>query len=256
MFVVEKFEINNNQRWFCVGELAGHFDALQRLLNKVDFQPSTDRLILPGNFVGMTPTSRAAPAWLAKHWVKAVMGENEIALMAQLRGERRPALVGQWLRKMSVEQRSVLLGQLEAMPMALELSRAGAVSVVSHRHIPSGSSWSELTEKMSQDISHGEAIERFGTRLDGLRLSGFMGKLEHHSISDICLGISSLVVEKPSRIYSRNGNRCVLLSSALLNQGRRFDCPALLPFVELNSLIEQKLETSQCQGQLDTLSKS
>ncbi|WP_274643851.1 hypothetical protein [Pseudomonas serbica] len=256
MIISERHEVDSKSRWICVGELGGHFDALQRLLIKVDFQPSTDLLVLPGNFLGVTPTSRMAPAWLAKPWVKAILGEHEIALIAQLRGERTPTLVGQWLRKMSQEQQALLKTQLGVLPMTLELRKADSVSLVSHRHIPLGASWSGTKAQMEASTSYSEALGKMGSRLDGLKAGGFIGKPEHKAIDDICLNISSLVVEKPTRIYSRNANRCILLSSAPINQGRRFDCPALLPFVELSSLIEQNLEKSKCQGLLDTLSNS
>jgi hypothetical protein len=256
MIISERYDVDAKARWICVGELAGHFDALQRLLIKVDFQPSTDVLVLPGNFLGVTPTSRTAPAWLSKPWVKAILGEHEIALLAQLRGVRTPTLVGQWLRKMGPEQQALLKNQLDSLPLTLELNKAGTISLVSHRHIPLGASWSGIKAQMAATTSRAEALGKLGTRLDGLKAGGFIGTTEHKSIDDICLNISSLVVEKPTRIYSKNANRCILLSSAPINQGRRFDCPALLPFVELNSLIEQNLEKSKCQGLLDTLSKS
>lgn len=256
MIISEQHEVNTNGRWICVGELGGHFDALQRLLTKVDFQPSKDRLVLPGNFLGVTPTSRMATAWLAKPWVKAILGEHEISLITHMRGGRTPSLVGQWLRKMSVEQKSVLLAQLGALPLAVELHKAGSTSLVSHRHIPLGATWASLKAKLEAASSYPDALGQFGSRLEALKAGGFMGKTEHHPVEDICINVSSLVVERPSRIYSRNANRCMLLSSAPLNQGIHFDCPALLPFVELNSLIEEKLETSKCQGLHDTLLNS
>ena len=52
-----RFERNARGRDFVVGDVHGHFDTLERLLEAVDFDASADRLFSVGDLVNRGPAS-------------------------------------------------------------------------------------------------------------------------------------------------------------------------------------------------------
>lgn len=257
MVAIQRLEATGTGRIFCVGELAGQFQGLQNLLTEVDFRPSRDKLVLLGNFLGFTPESRHAIQWLEKPWVLALVGPHEAAVMDKLQGDAAQSLVGQWMSGMSDEQLSRLRALLQGLPVAIEVQVANRLCVATHFLLPAKGTWADIKQKMtSSNGTRAQLLSMFGSRLDIARAVGLMGEMQSWRVEDIHLNISSLAVEKPPRVYGKSGNRIILFSSARINHGPVFDRPALLPFVELNSLIDTKQRSSIWQGLVETLRNS
>lgn len=257
MIAIQRFEATELGRIFCVGELAGQFQALQRLLSAVDFRPSRDRLVLLGNFLGFTPESRHAIHWLEKPWVMALIGPHEAAVIEKLEGTAAQSLVGQWLGGMTNQQQTKLRGLLQSLPVAIELQVGAHLCVATHYLLPSKGSWADMKEKLASSTGvRAELLSMFGSRLDIARAIGLMGEMQSWRVEDIHMNISSLAVEDPPRAYGKSGNRFILFSSARINHGPAFDRAALLPFVELNSLIDTKYRSTVWQGLVETLRSS
>lgn len=68
---------NPRGRDFVVGDIHGHFDALERLLELAGFDPKMDRLFSVGDLVDRGPQSERALEFLAKPWFHAVRGNHE-----------------------------------------------------------------------------------------------------------------------------------------------------------------------------------
>lgn len=253
MVAIHRLDYAGTGRIFCVGEIAGQFHGLQTLLTKVDFRPSKDKLVLLGNFLGFTPESRHAIQWLEKPWVVALVGPHEAAVMDKLEGKAAQSLVGQWMSGMSDEQLSKLRGLLQALPVAIEILVGNLLCVATHFLLPSKGAWADIKNKLTcSDVSSMQMLSIFGSRLDIARAIGLMGEMHSWRVADIYLNISTLAVEVPARSCEISGNRVILYSSARLNHGPVFDRPALLPFVELNSLIDKKQRSTTWKGLVET----
>ena len=257
MVAIQRLEATGTGRIFCVGEVAGQFQGLQSLLKEVDFRPSRDKLVLLGNFLGFTPESRHAIQWLEKPWVLALVGPHEAAVIDKLQGNAVQSLVGQWMSGMSDEHLSRLRDLLQGLPVAIEVQVGNHLCVATHFLLPARGTWADIKHKMtSSNGTRAQLLSMFGSRLDIARAIGLMGERQSWRVEDIRLNISSLAVEKPPRVYGKSGNRFILFSSARINHGPVFDRPALLPFVELNSLIDIKQRSSIWQGLVETLRNS
>lgn len=71
------FNENFIGRDLVVGDIHGHFTLLQSALDKIGFNPETDRLFSVGDLVDRGPESHLALDWIAKPWFHAVRGNHE-----------------------------------------------------------------------------------------------------------------------------------------------------------------------------------
>jgi bis(5'-nucleosyl)-tetraphosphatase (symmetrical) len=101
---------------YVIGDIHGCWETLQRLLERIDWRPSKDRLWLVGDLVNRGPGSLAVLRWAVEHDndIVSVLGNHDLHLIARAEGlthERtgdaldevleapdRDRLVG-WLRK-------------------------------------------------------------------------------------------------------------------------------------------------------------
>ncbi|HXV65335.1 MAG TPA: symmetrical bis(5'-nucleosyl)-tetraphosphatase [Vicinamibacteria bacterium] len=77
---------------YAIGDIQGCFITLQRLLKRIDFDPSRDRLWLAGDLVNRGPQSLEVLRWaksLGPSHV-AVLGNHDLHLVARAEGVRRP----------------------------------------------------------------------------------------------------------------------------------------------------------------------
>ncbi|WP_291510963.1 metallophosphoesterase [Acidithiobacillus sp.] len=75
---------NRAGRDFIVGDLHGHPDALQILLDRVAFDEDTDRLFSVGDLVDRGPNSAKALDLLDEPWFHPVLGNHDAMLLATL----------------------------------------------------------------------------------------------------------------------------------------------------------------------------
>lgn len=71
------FNKNLIGRDLVVGDIHGHFTLLQSALDKIGFNPETDRLFSVGDLVDRGLESHLALDWIAKSWFHAVRGNHE-----------------------------------------------------------------------------------------------------------------------------------------------------------------------------------
>ena len=72
-----RFAQNTVGRDFAVGDIHGCFTELQRGLEAIGFDPSTDRLFSVGDLVDRGPESHLALQWLHKPWFHAICGNHD-----------------------------------------------------------------------------------------------------------------------------------------------------------------------------------
>ncbi|MBB4861368.1 hypothetical protein HNP46_000179 [Pseudomonas nitritireducens] len=232
-------------RVLVVSDLFGNFAALSKLVEKVDFDAKKDLLILNGNFLGFTYTSKEASNWLSKPWVKAVAGLNELAMLTRLSGQKVASLVGQWMNLLDEGAREALRGALEALPLAIEVETAEGIAVCASRPLPEGCQWKRLkADLLVRDGEPMTLLRGFEGRLPGLKASRVIVTERSFPNPDILLSISGfqteIAGETPDSLPEpvlELGNRLIMLSSGQTNQGPRYRNDSLVAYLELNSFV-------------------
>lgn len=106
---------------YLIGDVQGCDEALGRLLEKIAFSPSRDRLILLGDLVNRGPRSLAVLQRMMalQGAAEGLLGNHDLHLLAVSQGVRPP---GRWDTLAGILQapdRAVLLDWLRGRPMAL-----------------------------------------------------------------------------------------------------------------------------------------
>jgi serine/threonine protein phosphatase 1 len=239
-------------RLFVMGELYGHFPALRHWMQGVSFKTSVDKIVLLGNFLGYAASSRQAHHYLSLPWVHAVLGENEVAVLARLDDTTDApcrSLVGQWIAGMAPPERALLQRSLQNLPIALELHSEDGLTVLSNRPLAEDSPWDTLKAKIAQASSRREALGVFMSRLGTLRCLGQMPGAAMRPAVGVSWSLSAFSLEAPRRSHLKKHNRIILTGSTSTAQGPEYNHASLLPSLEINdfSLSQVKL----CETLLD-----
>lgn len=242
-------------RFFIAGDVSGHFGALQCFMDESGFSPSRDRLILNGNFIGLSARSREARAWLEKPWVIALAGRNEIQLVCALQGAPIPSLCTQWVTMISSKERELLLKSLSDLPAALEVNYGErGIAVVAPAALVEGSTWGNTRQEMiSGELSRQGSLS---ARLEGLKAMRLVPGSTEYRTPDITLSVSSFVTELSDRKLAVSGNRYFLLGSSQADQGDQYINNSVIAIGELTQLMLRTDEELPWIIQLSTKRKS
>lgn len=133
---LQRFARNLRGRDFVVGDVHGHFELLERLLERVTFDTAADRLFAAGDLVDRGPYSPQVFDWLAKPWFASVRGNHEqLVIDVVLAGDDRDLHFrngGAWLYKLTPVTRERIAWRLQQLPLVIEVElgegrRAGIV---------------------------------------------------------------------------------------------------------------------------------
>lgn len=239
-------------RCFVIGDVSGHFNDLLGLVNQLQINPSRDRIVLNGNFLGFTPASRQATTWLEKHWVVPVMGRHEACILESLKGVKAPTLAGQWTDLLSKQERAQWIELLEALPAALETRIDDIDVVVSHCPLSHTSSWQAQREVLSSwSETADKMFSLFEGRLLGLGATGKLATDFPYEAPGEPLSLSSFHAESPTTHLLRKGRYAFLVGSSHMRHGSEYEHACLLPYVELNTLNSIIVGGKPCHGSLD-----
>lgn len=243
--------IDKGSRCFVVGDVAGHFSGLSSLIDKVDFNPNVDKVVLNGNFLGYTPSSRQALAWMRKSWVVGLMGPNEAAILHSLQGRSAASLAGQWLDLVGEGDRKTWIAMLEALPVALEVRSDVSHVVVSNCPLKHSKTWQEQRNELeSWNGQAPDVYKLFEGRLMGLSATGRLSTQHNFFAEGEPISLSSFHMENPAKAVVRKGRYVFLTGSAHMHHGDRYEQECLLPFVELSSLESTNNEEKICHGSM------
>lgn len=149
-----KHEINTAGRDFVVGDIHGHFNALDRLLELTRFNPEQDRLFSVGDLVDRGPQSDRALEFLAKPWFHAVRGNHEDLIIQAHKhgGDTKLSIAngGAWAAAMHWAEAREYAEAFDQLPYAAEvwtpLGRFGLV----HAECPHAS-WDDFRDALLQE---------------------------------------------------------------------------------------------------------
>ncbi|WP_455384611.1 metallophosphoesterase [Acidihalobacter prosperus] len=147
---------NEHGRDFCVGDLHGAFNVLERALDDLGFDPERDRLISVGDLIDRGPQSPRVLEFLRRPWFHAVRGNHETMLLDNIDAEEinirwlMQAGASWWLMLDDAE-RAAYPGPLSELPYAIEVDTAdGRIGVV-HADVPEGMHWDEFVAELPRN---------------------------------------------------------------------------------------------------------
>ena len=128
------FEANAVGRDFVVGDVHGHFETLEKLLESVRFDASCDRLFSVGDLVNRGPSSERALEWIEKRFAGVTKGNHERGLVQFLREPVAswPLMPEeQWIGKIPLDAYTKWARTLDALPIAITVeTRHGPIGIV------------------------------------------------------------------------------------------------------------------------------
>jgi serine/threonine protein phosphatase 1 len=147
---IRYFPRNTAGRDFIVGDIHGAFDLVWAGMQRVQFDPSKDRLFCVGDLVDRGPQSARAWRFLQLPYVHAVRGNHEQNLLDLCaEGELDEDTLGlvlrrygaQWWLDVASADRKALLAAFSALPIVMEIETSrGTVGVV-HGDVPADMDW-------------------------------------------------------------------------------------------------------------------
>lgn len=119
---------------YCVGDVQGCDDALERLLAQIDFSPSRDTVYLLGDLVNRGPDSVQVlrRCMNADGAILSLLGNHDLHLLAVAHGARKPSPRDTLSPILQAHDRMVLLDWLRQQPLARTLTHGSEVMLMVH----------------------------------------------------------------------------------------------------------------------------
>lgn len=140
MSLVQHFERNTVGRDFAVGDIHGHFLALQTVLDNIGFDYGKDRLFSVGDLVDRGPDSEMALDWIDEPWFYAVRGNHEDMCIRYPNGNMDAANYcangGAWNVGNPRHLQMAFSCALGALPIAIEVETESGLIGIVHADCP------------------------------------------------------------------------------------------------------------------------
>lgn len=145
---VKRLPANGNGQDFVVGDIHGHFDTLEALLNDAEFDRARDRLFSTGDLIDRGPDSTKALWYLQRPWFHCVLGNHEQLLLQsavdnELSANWQMFNGGAWWTATDTETRERFLRDLPELPLVLEIETEEGVVGIVHADVP-GDNWGDF----------------------------------------------------------------------------------------------------------------
>ncbi len=133
---VLRFGANTSGRDFVCGDIHGGWHLVEQALADCGFDEDHDRLFCVGDLVDRGAESWRFPEFIGRDWFHAIVGNHEqMAVRAVLDGDAEARAVwsmngGDWIMEVRPQQGRMLVEQLAALPLAIELEGWGQAPVV------------------------------------------------------------------------------------------------------------------------------
>ena len=154
--MLQHFARNTVGRDLIVGDIHGMFSRLQAHLDRIEFDPTRDRLFSVGDLVDRGPESDLALEWLGKPWFHAVRGNHEDMAIRWPRGNMDAAHYamngGGWNVSNPPAARQAFADEFSALPIAIELETAAGLVGIVHADCPFPS-WTDFVWSLGEDAA-------------------------------------------------------------------------------------------------------
>ena len=170
--IVQRFERNVFGRDFVVGDLHGCFDLLCEQMDRVGFDPKTDRIFSVGDLVDRGTQSKDALNWMAQPWFHAVRGNHEEMAIYYTCGQweeesyRRNG--GGWFIDLPKDTQQSIAQAFLTMPIVIEVETKEGMIGVLHAE-PAGQRWIDFLSALKNDDSHAKETALWARRRIGVR---------------------------------------------------------------------------------------
>ncbi len=147
-----RYPQNETGRDFCVGDLHGMYDLLDKLLLAVKFDKTHDRLFSVGDLIDRGTDSAKALIYLNQPWFIAIRGNHEQLLIDchENPNDLNTLAIwrengGRWWDAQPTSLRNAIYRRVKLLPVSLEVeTRRGLVGIV-HADVPDQWSWAQFT---------------------------------------------------------------------------------------------------------------
>lgn len=152
---VKRFSKNLVGKDYVVGDIHGSYSLLARELERLNFNPSQDRLFAVGDLVDRGPESATALKWLDYTWfhpcrgnhdefvVKAQSSDFDISWWVLVNG-------GEWWLAMDQDAQKRFSERFKQLPFAIEVELDGGKVGIVHADIPPDLSWAQFTAELDR----------------------------------------------------------------------------------------------------------
>lgn len=143
---------------YVIGDIHGHFFLLERLLERIGFDPAYDRLLSVGDLVDRGPDSHRATEFLRQPWFHAVRGNHEKMMLDAVGGPHHDPDAralwefngGDWFESLPEAEAAALLDPVARLPYVLILEQTGGGRIgVVHADLP-GRDWQRAMVAVSE----------------------------------------------------------------------------------------------------------
>ncbi|MGP1691609.1 MAG: symmetrical bis(5'-nucleosyl)-tetraphosphatase [Giesbergeria sp.] len=140
---------------YCIGDLQGCDEALERLLEQIDFSASRDTALLLGDLVNRGPASLAVlrRCKAADGALLSLLGNHDLHLLAVAAGVRAPSRRDTLAEVLLAPDRELLLGWLREQPLARSHGHGGGTVLAVHAGVLPGWSSAE-TLALADEVQH------------------------------------------------------------------------------------------------------
>ena len=148
---VKTFSRNVKGNDYLCADIHGHFSVLEAQLERINFDPSKDRLFSLGDLIDRGDESADFLTWLDKPWFYAIQGNHERMLINAVRQNTDSfryqwfAWGGAWAEDLEDEKLEEYCTALESLPLAIELQITDSRRVaLAHASLPKEADWNQI----------------------------------------------------------------------------------------------------------------
>lgn len=189
---IKHYPINTKGRDYVIGDIHGHFSAVERALERVGFDYSVDRLFSVGDLVDRGPESPLVYEWLHYNWFHPVRGNrDQMTVDSVLHNDRwsyqcQVQHGGEWLYSLPWDEQKEFAYALDTLPYAIEVDTQWEKVGIVHADVPFGD-WNMMKQHID-DLTVTRPLMWSRSRIDQ--------KAKHHVANIDCVFVGHTPVEE------------------------------------------------------------
>lgn len=146
---IKSYNFNNLGKDYVVGDIHGEFRKLKRLLKKIKFDFTNDRLFSVGDLCDRGRHSKDILKWIDYSWFIPVRGNHEVMILNHIDGyldnQYMIDLEAHWIFSLNIEKKKKVYRYFNNLPIAIEICNENRSVGIVHAMCPVGS-WNYFKE--------------------------------------------------------------------------------------------------------------